>query len=796
MAVSKVILNGQTLIDVTEDTVASNNLLQGNQATGADGQKVSGAYVAPTFSVQAKTVTPSESQQTILPDAGYDGLSQVQVGAISSSYIGSGVPKKSSADLTADEDTVTVPAGYYASSAAKSVAQGTAGTPTAVKGAVSNHSISITPTVTNTSGYIDGGTKTGSAVSVTASELVSGMKTINENGPSDVTNYASVTVNVEPNVEALTVIPSESEQTFEGGTVDGYKPVTVSAIPSNYVGSGVPQKSSSDLTVNGLAVMVPVGYYSSPASATGEPNVEALTVTPSESEQVFEGGTVDGYKPVTVSAIPSDYVGTSITKKAAQTYTPGTTNQTIAAGQYLSGAQTILGDANLVASNIASGISIFGVQGTHEGGVSEEDVNIKWITGAVSGSHSYSINGIHSYAFAAQSITDVSLPNVGSVPSGAFTNCTNLKHVDIPNCTYINDRGFYLCVQLLSISFPLCSSIGTSVFINCFALSTVCAPNLTLVGESAFATCGIQSAVYSKCTRIGSAAFMYCGSLSLASFDILSSIPQFAFFNSPRLQSISFPLCSLISSSAFRSCSALESVYIPQCQRTYTYAFANCSALSSIDLPACTSLGDSTFTYCTSLQTVSLPECLDLGHAAFSNCSALENVYIPKVRSLRPYTFYSCLALSSLELPNCSSVGDLTVFSGCINLRYLSIPNLSTVGAQVFKNLQALESIDLPNCSYISNAAFNGCINLSVVKLYSVRSIRASAFLGCTNLMSLYLYSLTACGLENSMAFDGTPLSAGGSGIIYAPRSLLGYYAGATGWSGISSRFSAIEDAS
>lgn len=50
-------------------------------------------------------------------------------------------------------------------------------------------------------------------------------------------------------------------------------------------------------------------------------------------------------------------------KKAAATYTPTTTDQTIAAGQYLSGAQTIEGDANLVAGNIKHGVSIFGVSG-------------------------------------------------------------------------------------------------------------------------------------------------------------------------------------------------------------------------------------------------------------------------------------------------------------------------------------------------------------------------------------------------------------------------------------------------
>lgn len=55
----------------------------------------------------------------------------------------------------------------------------------------------------------------------------------------------------------------------------------------------------------------------------------------------------------------------TIPSKGAATYTPSTSNQTIAAGNYLSGAQTIKGDANLVAGNIKKGVSIFGVSGTY-----------------------------------------------------------------------------------------------------------------------------------------------------------------------------------------------------------------------------------------------------------------------------------------------------------------------------------------------------------------------------------------------------------------------------------------------
>lgn len=85
MAVAKVILNGTTLMDVTQDTVAADKLLQTYTATKNDGTKVTGTLVpsvAPTL--QSKTVSPSTSQQTVSPDSGYDGLSSVTVNAMPS----------------------------------------------------------------------------------------------------------------------------------------------------------------------------------------------------------------------------------------------------------------------------------------------------------------------------------------------------------------------------------------------------------------------------------------------------------------------------------------------------------------------------------------------------------------------------------------------------------------------------------------------------------------------------------------------------------------------------------------
>ena len=100
-------------------------------------------------------------------------------------------------------------------------------------------------------------------------------------------------------------------------------------------------------------------------AGAGATKMQEKGVTPSESQQVITpDDTYDGLSKVTVGAISKTYVGSGVTKKSAATYTPGTSDQTIGANQYLSGAQTIKGDSNLVAGNIRSGVSIFGVTGT------------------------------------------------------------------------------------------------------------------------------------------------------------------------------------------------------------------------------------------------------------------------------------------------------------------------------------------------------------------------------------------------------------------------------------------------
>lgn len=123
----------------------------------------------------------------------------------------------------------------------------------------------------------------------------------------------------------------------------------------------IPTKNSNDLTANGKTVYVPSGYYASDTSK----DVSIVTqATPSIS--------VDSSGCITASSVQDEgYViaGTKtatkqLNVKAGTTITPGTSNVTaISKGYYATGNITVAGDVDLKASNIRSGVSIFGVTG-------------------------------------------------------------------------------------------------------------------------------------------------------------------------------------------------------------------------------------------------------------------------------------------------------------------------------------------------------------------------------------------------------------------------------------------------
>jgi len=257
------------------------------------------------------------------------------------------------------------------------------------------------------------------------------------------------------------------------------------------VTGNIPSKSSANLTASGATVTAPAGYYSTAAIKTigsGSTTQNAPTVNSSTGLVTATATITAGYQ-----AADTKSNTLQLTTQAAQTITPGTTNQTIAAGKYLTGAQTIKGDANLTAENIAQGVSIFGVTGTHSGG------------GGGGGADPTDFIENHDIW--------TSYTNLGAskIAKGAFYSCTSLTSISFPACTAIGDFAFVYCTSLTSISFPSCTTIGSNAFSTCSGLVNLSFPSCTTIGKFAFAYCTRLTTVsFPSCTTIGSYAFQKC----------------------------------------------------------------------------------------------------------------------------------------------------------------------------------------------------------------------------------------------------------------------------------------------
>lgn len=181
-------------------------------------------------------------------------------------------------------------------------------------------------------------TKGGTSASLT---YPAGFVSAIENLPSGGGIYQAKT-NITPTTSSQTITPDSG--------YDALSSVQINAMPS-----GTATTPATTITAQ------PTISVNSSTGVITASNSKTQNVTPAVSAGYVSSGTAG---TITVSGSNTS----SLTTQAAQTITPTTTDQTIASGKYLTGAQTIKGDANLIAGNIKKDVSIFGVTGSYEGG--------------------------------------------------------------------------------------------------------------------------------------------------------------------------------------------------------------------------------------------------------------------------------------------------------------------------------------------------------------------------------------------------------------------------------------------
>ena len=148
-------------IGIVEQATPSLTLNAATGVVAAEATQAAGLVAAGTKTAtmqlttqSAKTVTPTEAEQTAVASGKYT-TGDVVVAAVPTTYVGSGVARKSSSDLTADGATVNVPAGYYDNAASKTV---DTAAPSTFVWSVDQTTGKVTYAETTYPGYIHGNT--------------------------------------------------------------------------------------------------------------------------------------------------------------------------------------------------------------------------------------------------------------------------------------------------------------------------------------------------------------------------------------------------------------------------------------------------------------------------------------------------------------------------------------------------------------------------------------------------------------------------------------------------------------
>lgn len=360
--------------------------------------------------------------------------------------------------------------------------------------------------------------------------------------------------------KSVSITPTESTQTQQITPDPGFDglsevDITTDAIPANYVGSGVPRKTSADLTASGDTVTAPAGYYENPASkavAAGSATTPATTITANPTLSVSASGLITAnvsktqnitptVTPGYVNAGTAGTVNVSGTKtqqlatQAAATYHPATTDQTIAAAQYLTGAQTIkaVQTTNLAAENIKKDVvvqigdaddpdSVANIIGTYEGGGGGYDF---WNKAYPTGAQTTTRTSINAYvAYGRTGITSLSAPNATSIADYALYGCTGLTSVSLPVCTSTGAQSMRGCTNLLSVSLPALQIIGgstgstskTHLLSGCTKLTDVWMPKVYYFQGYEFAGCSALTGLdFPLLKTIKGNAFQNCTNLTV-----------------------------------------------------------------------------------------------------------------------------------------------------------------------------------------------------------------------------------------------------------------------------------------
>lgn len=366
MGVSKINYGPRTVMDLSKDTVTASKLLKGVTAHDKNGDQITGTYEAGTSGGGTDTSDATAVASNILEEK----TAYIASGKITGTMTNRGA---TAGTISKKTGAYIIPEGYHNGDGSVTIAEAERDKiiPGNIKSGISILGVSGTYTGDGTGGTEVDKTGKGEYVWAKYTELIGWVKTSEDVGKDRPSGY------------------STTEYTGATITEDGYYKLDNSiGINKYYLPTGATNGKTKSVLYR------PYGYrtdyyvltLSDEKGATGKKGTDLLGYISSDSSDSYpNAGVQDGMYYLAVSAPdvnaiaskmlentvacgPDGKVTGTIKRLTAQTITPGTEDQNIDAGVYLSGKQTIKGDANLLAENIKEGVELFGITGTYTGG--------------------------------------------------------------------------------------------------------------------------------------------------------------------------------------------------------------------------------------------------------------------------------------------------------------------------------------------------------------------------------------------------------------------------------------------
>ena len=439
----------------------------------------------------------------------------------------------------------------------------------------------------------------------------------------------------------------------------------------------------------------------------------------------------------------------------------------------------------LVAENIAEGVNVAGVVGTHSGGggaVEEDYIQFfdydgtlvqKYAVSQISGLMALPEAPVHEgltfqgWNYSLEEIKEATEDTQSILHVGAMYITTDGKtrlHIKLEFEKDLALTMYYS--QTVSGGVSVDWGDGSGVQTGSFTGNGTIAHTYANTGEYVIALDVVNGCVLGFGNGAsGKQIFGVTGSSSYS--DILTKVhigrnvnelASYAFHNNMCMERISIPNgITAIGASVFSSTHFLRAIIVPNTVLSIgANAIINCKTLTVISLPnSITTLGSRSISNLGRLRELVIPKSvssvttatcqylysLDTLVNGFANSSYTTNsvsrvIFTRETNILESYGFNKAFIKEFIVPDGTSGIGS-TAFSGCQKLETIVIPDtVTTIDSSVFSSCFSLKEIKLPSgLTKISNSLFSKCYSLAEIEIPDgVTSIGTSAFEYCEGL--------------------------------------------------------------